>query len=166
MPVLTQPRLFESSVRIPEGKRNEIIELLNARLADAFDLKSQIKFAHWNVKGPNFIQYHELFDQVAAHVEADVDLIAERATALGGVAFGTARLAAASSTLHEYPLNITSGEEHVRAVAERVAAFANATREAIDRSSELGDEATADLFTQVTRELDKDLWFLEAHLQR
>lgn len=166
MSTLTETRPSEVRIGIPENQRAELIELLNARLADALDLASQLKYAHWSVKGPYFIQLHELFDEVASHVAADTDTIAERVTTLGGVAGGTVRQAAAHSSLLEYPLETTSGEEHVRAVSDRVAAFANATRKAIDRASELGDQATADLFTQITREADKDLWFLESHLQR
>ncbi len=156
---------FRTNIDIPEKQRHELIDLLNQRLADAADLKSQIKYAHWNVKGMHFQQLHELFDEVAAHVEAHTDLIAERITALGGVAHGTARQAAAHSSLPEYQLEAVDGEEHLSAVITRVAKYANAVRGGIDSASRLGDQATADLFTEVVREADKDLWFLEAHLQ-
>ena len=84
-------RLFESKVSIPENNRRALIALLNARLADAIDMQTQAKFAHWNVKGDDFYQLHLLFDSIAEHVEDAVDLIAERVTALGGRANGTAR---------------------------------------------------------------------------
>ncbi|HTK94394.1 MAG TPA: DNA starvation/stationary phase protection protein Dps [Terriglobales bacterium] len=157
---------FRTNIDIPEKQRHELIELLNRRLADAADLKSQIKYAHWNVKGMHFQQLHELFDEVAAHVEAHTDLIAERITALGGVAHGTARQAAENSSLPEYQLDAVDGEEHVSAVVTRLAKYANAVRNGIDAAGRLADQATADLFTEVVREADKDLWFLEAHLQK
>jgi starvation-inducible DNA-binding protein len=165
MTIATQ-HSFRTNIDIPEKQRHELIDVLNARLADAADLKSQIKYAHWNVKGMHFQQLHELFDEVAAHVEAHTDLIAERITALGGVAHGTARQAAANSSLPEYQLDAVDGEEHVSAVVARVAKYANAVRNGIDAASRLSDQATADLFTEVVREADKDLWFLEAHLQK
>lgn len=152
-------------MNLPEGTRSDVIELLNARLADTVDLKTQAKQAHWNVKGKHFLQLHELFDLVAAHVDAHADTIAERVTALGGVANGTARQAAALSSLEEYDLTAVTGDEHLQALVARVASAANAFRAGIDRSDELGDKVTADILTQIAGDTDKDLWFLEAHLQ-
>jgi starvation-inducible DNA-binding protein len=157
---------FRTNIDIPDKQRHEVIELLNQRLADAADLKSQTKYAHWNVKGMHFQQLHELFDEVAEHLEAHTDLIAERITALGGVARGTARQAAAYSSLPEYQLEAVEGEEHVSALVTRLGKYANETRAGIDTADRLGDKATADLLTEIVREADKDLWFLEAHLQQ
>lgn len=145
--------------------RSKVIELLNARLADASDLKSQAKQAHWNVKGIHFFQLHELFDQVATAVEAHTDLIAERITALGGTAMGTVRMAAKNSSLSEYPLEITDGTAHVDALSTALADFGKNLRKNIDQAADLGDADTADLFTEVSREIDKLLWFVEAHIQ-
>ncbi len=156
---------FATRNDIPEATREKSVELLNARLADSFDLYSQLKQAHWNVKGTDFIQLHELYDAVAESVLEFVDMIAERATALGGMALGTARMAAAATTLDEYPLDAVAGKETVEVVADRLAAFGAGAREAIDTTSELGDQDTADLFTEVSRAIDKHLWFVEAHLQ-
>ena len=150
---------------LSKQKREKIIEILNARLADATDLKSQAKQAHWNVKGIHFFQLHELFDQVATEVEAHIDLIAERATTLGGTALGTIRVAAQKSTLSEYPLEITDGTAHVDALSAALADFGKKVRENIDQTDELGDKDTADLFTEVSRSIDKLLWFVEAHIQ-
>ena len=158
--------IFRTNIDIPERQRQEVVELLNQRLADAADLRSQTKYAHWNVKGMHFQQLHELFDAIAAHLEAHIDLIAERITALGGTARGTVRQAAASSNLPEYQLEAIDGEEHVSALATRLGKFANEVRAAIDDADRQNDKATADLLTEVVREADKDLWFLEAHLQR
>jgi starvation-inducible DNA-binding protein len=150
---------------ISKDTREKIVELLNARLADSFDLKSQAKQAHWNVKGIHFFQLHELFDQVATAVEAHIDLIAERATALGGTALGTVRVAAQKSTLSEYPLEITDGRDHVDALSSAMAQFGKNIRAGIDEADQLGDADTADLFTEISREIDKLLWFVEAHIQ-
>jgi starvation-inducible DNA-binding protein len=156
---------FSSSVDLSDDAKSKIIELCNARLADTIDLFTQVKHAHWNVKGPQFFQLHELFDDIAEHVEDFGDLIAERITQLGGVAHGTARQVAKKSSVEEYDLEAVKGMDHVRALSERLAAVANASREAIDKTDKLGDKATSDLFTEVVRGADKDLWFLEAHLQ-
>lgn len=164
MTTATEATMFKTSIDIPERRRVELVALLNARLADTLDLKLQTKHAHWNVKGPQFQHLHELFDQIAARLEAHTDLIAERITALGGTANGTAREVAAASTLAEYDLHATAGSDHVRALAARLSKLAAAVRAAIDESTRLGDMATADLFTEAARAADKDLWFLEAHL--
>jgi starvation-inducible DNA-binding protein len=157
--------LHETRIDIPEDSRQKLVDLLNRQLADTTDLFTQLKYAHWNVKGSDFIQLHELFDQVAGDVLGFADLIAERATTLGGTANGTARQAAATSTLAEYPTKVIDGMESVRAVADRVADYAASTRRAMEESEDLGDTSTNDLFTEVSRQVDKDLWFLEAHLQ-
>jgi starvation-inducible DNA-binding protein len=161
----TRPTTFPTSIDLPTETRTKMIELCNQQLADSFDLYSQTKQAHWNVKGKDFYQLHLLFDSLAAEVLEHVDLIAERATALGGFATGTARMAAANSTLPEYPTDAVDGPEHVRALVERYAAYAASTRRAIDTATEAEDQSTADMFTEVSRETDKSLWFLEAHLQ-
>ncbi len=150
---------------LAKGKREKAIEILNARLADSIDLKTQAKQAHWNVKGPHFIGLHELFDQVATAVEAHTDLIAERVTALGGTAMGTARVVAQKSNLSEYPLEIVDGTAHVDALSTAMADFGKNIRKGIDETDKLGDADTADLFTEVSREIDKLLWFVEAHIQ-
>lgn len=144
--------------------REKTIALLNQQLADTSDLYTQIKQAHWNVKGLQFFQLHELFDKLADDVLGYVDLIAERATALGGTALGTARMAAASSRLPEYPVDAVGGKHHVEALVARYAALAKTTRAAIEKCDKLGDLDTADLFTEVSRGLDKQLWFLESHV--
>jgi starvation-inducible DNA-binding protein len=156
---------FATRIDLAESVRQPLIELLNGRLADTADLYSQIKQAHWNVKGPDFFQLHQLFDQLAAEIFPYVDLIAERATALGGVAMGTTRMAAASSSLREYPVDATLGQEHLKALIERYAVFAAGMRRAIDAADDHPDRSTADLFTEISRTADKQLWFLEAHLQ-
>jgi starvation-inducible DNA-binding protein len=143
--------------------RDSMIALLNQQLADTLDLYTQTKQAHWNVKGPHFIMLHELFDKLAEELEEPVDDIAERVTALGGVARGTARDAAARSRLKELGRDF-SDMRVVAELANRYAALAATTRAAIETAGREGDADTADLFTGISRGLDKALWFLEAHL--
>src|SRR6478672_5513436 len=149
-----QPKMYETENDIPEQRRSELNALMNQRLADAVDLQTQMKQAHWNVKGPHFIGLHELFDKVDEAVESYVDLIAERVVQLGGIAEGTARVAAARSRLEEYPLAIADGAAHVEAVARALSTFGREVRMSIDETNTLGDADTADLFTEVSRGID------------
>ena len=157
--------MFKTKNDLPEAARVKAVELLNARLADCIDLQTQCKQAHWNVKGPNFIALHELFDKINEEVEDYVDDIAERAVSLGGVAEGTARMVAKRSSLAEYPASAADGRSHVEALSSALAAFGKLARKAIDQANELNDLDTADLFTEISRGIDKWLWFVEAHLQ-
>ena len=160
-----QPKMYETKNDIPEQRRSELNALMNRRLADAVDLQMQMKQAHWNVKGPHFIGLHELFDQIDEAVEAYVDLIAERIVQLGGIAEGTVRVAAERSRLEEYPLDIADGHAHVEAVSKALSSFGREIRKTIDEADELQDADTADIFTEISRGLDKWLWFVEAHSQ-
>ncbi len=157
--------LHNTKIDINKGEREKLVSLLNQRLADAADLKSQAKQAHWNVKGPNFIALHELFDQVSTEMDTHVDDIAERITTLGGTAMGTVRLAAQNSSLNEYPHEISDGTAHVDALSSALADFGKKVRADIDKADETGDKDTADLLTGVSRGVDKLLWFVEAHNQ-
>ena len=156
--------MFDTRNDLPVNARVEVTELLNARLADAIDLGAQSKYAHWNVKGPNFIALHELFDKVAESLEDQVDVLAERITALGGRAHGTIASVARQSTLKPYPEDIAEGLAHVDALSAALADYAAKVRAAIATADRLGDADSADLFTGISRDTDKYLWFLEAHL--
>ena len=156
--------MYDTRNDLPASVRTPMVNLLNSRLADAIDLGTQAKQAHWNVKGPNFIALHELFDQVAEHIEDHVDTLAERITALGGTANGTIAAVSNTSSLAPYPADITEGVEHVDALSSAVASFGARVRKGIDEAAEAGDADTSDLFTGISRQIDKDLWFLEAHL--
>ena len=146
--------------------RTGAVELLNARLADVIDLELQAKQAHWNVKGPNFIGLHELFDQVAAAAAKFKDEIAERAVMLGGVAVGTAQAVVERTTLPPYPIEAQDWHAHVDCVSSALAKVGTALRQAIEDATELEDQVTADLFTQIAHEIDKYMWFVEAHAPR
>src|SRR5437763_8205097 len=149
---------------LPETTRRRAVDLCNDRLADAVDLQTQTKQAHWNVKGPHFIALHELFDKVNADVEDYVDLIAERAVQLGGAVEGTARSVAKRSTLAEYPLRTGTDRQHVEALSSALAAFGKTIRAAIETSEQAGDKDTNDIFIEISRGNDKWLWMVEAHL--
>ncbi|MDO8287772.1 MAG: DNA starvation/stationary phase protection protein Dps [Parvibaculum sp.] len=147
-----------------ETIRTQSVELLNKHLAAAIDLHAQLKQAHWNVRGMGFIAIHELFDKVSVEVENYSDLIAERAGGLGGTANGTIQVAVKHSFLIPYPLGIADELKHIFAVAGALAAFGQSAREAIDLATKFGDVDTADLFTEVSRGIDHQLWFVESHV--
>jgi starvation-inducible DNA-binding protein len=163
-------RLFGELIMQPtrntlsENIRAQSVELLNKHLAAAIDLHAQMKQAHWNVRGPGFIAIHELFDKVSVAVEDFSDQVAERAGGLGGTAHGTVQIAAARSYLIPYPLGIADENQHVFAVAGALAAFGQSTREAITKAADFGDADTADLFTEISRGVDHQLWFVESHI--
>ena len=150
---------------IPESTRGQVIDLLNQRLADAIDLQLQSKQAHWNVKGPQFIALHKLFDEIYEAVQGYVDLLAERVVQLGGVAEGTGAVVAERSELPQYPLNLSSGEQHVWAMSNALARFGERMRRAIDETDDLGDADATDICTEISRGVDKWLWFVEAHAE-
>jgi starvation-inducible DNA-binding protein len=161
----TKTFIYSTRIDISAEIRSQVNLLLNQSLATAIDLKTQIKYAHWNVKGNNFYQLHTLFDEIASEVEEFIDLIAERITALGGEALGTARIAAERSELPEYPFDAVDGMDHVAVLADRLAIYAKTLRQNIGKTDDLGDMNTNDLFIEISRAIDKRLWFLEAHLQ-
>ena len=152
-------------IDIDANTRQQMIEILNAQLADTFDMFSLVKQAHWNIKGPQFIALHKLFDELADGLLGYVDMLAERVTALGGIAMGTARMATASSRLDAYPPDLLQDMATVQFLADQMARLAATARSAANQAEELGDMATNYLFIEVVRDLDKWLWFLEAHLQ-
>ena len=156
--------LFRTKNDLPERVRTEITALLNQRLADAIDLQSQCKQAHWNVKGESFIALHELFDKVNEDVEDYVDLIAERSVQLGGTADGTVRMVAKRSLLSEYAASSANWKDHAEALSHTLATFGEFARQGIESSNTLNDADTADIFTEISRGVDKWLWMVEAHL--
>lgn len=166
MTMMTMPtQMFATRNDLIREVRAEMVSLLNQQLADTFDLYSQVKQAHWNVKGPQFIALHELFDKLAEELIAHIDATAERATALGGKALGTVRMSAEKSALPEFDSEVSASLPTVEALADRYAVLGARTRQAIENAENHGDMATADLCTEVSRGLDKALGFLEAHLQ-
>ena len=159
------PKMYETENDISLQRRTQLNALMNQRLASAVDLQSQMKQAHWNVKGPSFIGLHELFDKVAEAVEDYVDQIAERIVQLGGVAEGTVRMAASRTRLTEYSPEISEGMAHVEGVARALSTFGQEARDTIYEADELEYAVTADLFTEISRGIDQWLWFVEAHSQ-
>lgn len=159
-------KLHKSSISIPEKKRVEIIDLLNKSLASTTDLYAQLKQAHWNVKGMQFIALHKMFDEIAEEVEEQIDTIAERITSLGGTALGTLQEAAKNTQLRSYPVDIFVAKDHLEHLAHNFATLGELTRNNIDATDELNDMVTNDLYIDLARMLDKNLWFIEAHLQK
>jgi starvation-inducible DNA-binding protein len=158
-------RMYTTKNDLSETTRLEVIRLMNQRLADSIDLQTQCKQAHWNVKGPTFIALHKLFDDINEDVEAYVDLIAERVVQLGGIAEGTVGVVAERSTLVDYPIGLSTGVEHVAALSDALAMFGRTVRVGIEEMNELEDAGSADILTEISRGVDKWLWFVEAHQQ-
>jgi len=156
--------MYPSKIDLTPDHREQICTLLNARLADIIDLTQQAKQAHWNVKGPQFIALHKLFDEVYETFAGLTDEIAERIIALGGIADGVVQVVAKKTTLPAYPLKIHEAQAHLDALSTALAVFGKSVRQDIDHAEELKDAGTADLFTQVSRTTDKYLWFVEANL--
>jgi starvation-inducible DNA-binding protein len=156
---------FETRNDLPAAGRVAVVELLNARLADAADLYTQTKQAHWNVKGSDFIQLHLLFDDLASHVLGHIDLLAERATSLGGEALGTVRMVAWPARRRTSPRRLRRNGRR-RCSRRPLRDLRGGGRSAARRADELGDLNSNDMRIEVSRGIDKDLWFLEAHLQK
>ena len=158
-------RAYPTKNDLPEATRVEAVGLLNQRLADCIDLQTQCKQAHWNVKGPAFIALHKLFDEINEEVEEYVDLLAERVVQLGGVAEGTVGVVAERSALVDYRLGLSSGAQHVAALSDALAAFGRTVRVGIEEMNELEDAGSVDILIEISRGVDKWLWFVEAHQQ-
>ncbi len=157
--------MHKTSIDIPELNRIALVDLLNQTLANITDLQMAIKNAHWNVKGMNFIALHKFFDEIAEEVENQVDIVAERVTSLGGTALGTSQETVKGTKLKPYPIDIFAGKDHLAQLAERFAFCGKMARIDMQKSEGLGDMATNDVYIDLTRMLDKNLWFIEAHLQ-
>lgn len=156
---------FSSLVSLPVDSRVKLGKMLNGMLANTFDLYTHVKQAHWNIRGRHFIARHEFFDNLAEHLETQIDDIAERAAAYGVYVRGTARMVAKSTEIAEYDEQATRGEEHLRALAERYSTLTAALRKGVSMAEELGDPATEDLFTECIRVNEIDMWFIASHLE-
>lgn len=150
---------------LPSNAKSTVIGLLNESLASVIDLSLATKQAHWNLKGPQFIGVHELLDKFRALLDKHSDTIAERAVQLGGTALGSLQVVSSETKLKAYPTDIYTIHDHLGALIERYGDVANLVRKAIDDADEAGDATTADIFTAASRDMDKSLWFLEAHVQ-
>jgi len=157
--------MHETSIGLDQNLREQMVALCNQQLANITDLYTQTKQAHWNVKGMHFESLHVLFDKMADSVFPFGDMVAERTTALGGTALGTVRMAANASELPEFPADVFEGEDMTKVIVDRWGQYASSVRAAIDQADDAGDMNTADVFTEISREVDKMLWFAEAHLQ-
>ena len=158
------PTQFTNHISLPEETKATLIATLNEVLATTSDLRSQVKQAHWNIKGPQFVARHELFDGLAAKLVGYADAVAERAATMGGYAKGTVRQSAESSKLPEYDMRAVDGKHHMQALVDRYSVYTRMIRDAVREAAELGDPATEDLYTEVLRGTELDMWFLESHL--
>ena len=158
-------KMYQNRVALSDDQKSKVVEVMQDRLAEALDMYSQAKFAHWNVKGVNFYQLHLLFDSVAEAVFPQIDQIAERMTQLGGVANGTVRQSANGSQIPEFEVSLTAGMDYVNALANSLGCYCQSLREASDKIDEIGDEPTADFFKALDIEAEEQLYFLESHLE-
>jgi starvation-inducible DNA-binding protein len=158
-------KLHSTRNHLASNAKSVSIELLNARVADGIDLALITKQAHWNLKGPQFIAVHEMLDGFREEQDEWNDTMAERIVQLGGTALGTTQTTAAATSLAPYPTDIYAIADHLAALIDRYATYANALHKNIDQAADAGDADTADIFTEVSRGIDKQLWFLEAHVQ-
>ena len=158
--------MHETRMSLPEKERIELIALLNKSLAGTTDLQMQLKQAHWNVKGKQFIALHKLFDELAEEIEGHVDVIAERIMSLGGTALGTLQQAAQNTPLRVYPIDIFCADDHINHLTHNFAILGELSRNALVATAELDDMATNDVYIDLVRALDKGLWFIEAHVQK
>ncbi|MGR3625652.1 MAG: DNA starvation/stationary phase protection protein Dps [Limimaricola sp.] len=143
--------------------RTQMVDLLNKNLVNMVALTLAVKQAHWNLKGPGFIGVHELLDQAADRLREGADLMAERAVILGGFARGTVEVAAEKAQMDAYPVEITDIKQHVEELKSRYMFVGGEIRKAMEEAGDAGDEDTADLFTEVSRTIDKDAWFIGAN---
>jgi starvation-inducible DNA-binding protein len=157
--------MYRSPSPLPETSRVKIADALNSRLADGLDLHSQIKVAHWNIKGPQFAALHPLFESFAVSLAAYNDEVAERAVTLGAQAFGTVRHVAKTTRLPDYPQQTSRDMEHVGLLAERISKYLDGVRESRGQAEELRDTDTVDLLTRIVSEFEKHAWFLRASLE-
>ncbi len=146
-----------------EPVRLESIRILNGHLVDFLNLALITKQAHWNMRGPNFIAVHEMLDPFNEKLLEYADTFAERVVQMGGTAYGTPEIIVSETSFDEYPLDISSVDEHLRELLTRYAMTANNVRADIDAG--LADAATIDILTTAVEDLDKYVWFMESHLQ-
>jgi starvation-inducible DNA-binding protein len=151
---------------LSDNTRKSVIELLNNSLADMINLSLAVKQAHWTLKGEGFIGVHEMLDDVALRVNESVDTIAERIQIIGGQAQGTLKAVNDNSKMKPYPSDISEISDHIKELTKRFSDVGKRIRDAIDEAGDAGDEDTADLFTGVSRQIDKDAWFIGANVKK
>ncbi len=154
--------MFRTVNPLPEDSRVRIADRLNATLADGVDLYTQVKVAHWNIRGPQFVTLHPFFDTLAGLIAGFNDQIAERAVILGARAGGTARQVAKASSLPEYPHDTSRDLEHARALLERLDRYLVGARAGREVAGKYNDAETVDLLTTIIAEVEKQAWFLTA----
>jgi starvation-inducible DNA-binding protein len=157
--------MYKSPSRLSEQARQKVSETLNARLVDGLDLHSQIKVAHWNIKGPQFAAMHPLFEEFAVGLATHNDNVAERAVTLGARVYGTVRHVAQKSRLPEYPQETSKDTEHVKLLAERIETYLEGLRESRAIADEQKDTDSVDLLTAIITDFEKHGWFLRASLE-
>lgn len=156
--------MYRSPSPLPEASRAKIAAALQQRLVDGLDLWSQVKVAHWNVKGPHFASLHALFETLATTLALHNDEVAERAVTLGAVVKGAAASVAQGSTLPKWPEGATKDLELVQLLSDRLEKYLEGARDARRVADAEGDEDTVGLLSEIVTEHEKNAWFLRATL--
>jgi len=145
--------------------RTTLVQLLNKQLAETVDLRSQVRQAHFNVRGPYIQELRSLFDGLTLDLRHFADLIAERIRTLGGCAAATVRFVAHESCLRDYPLDALDAHDHLEALLSSYSRYELDTRHNLKVTQEVGDFETAGLLQIISVSTERNLWFLEAYLE-
>lgn len=130
------------------------------------DLEAMVvdtKQAHWHVRGANFQAVHELLDTLVAHVQDYADTAAERVVALGLPIDARVATVAAKTTVPPLAAGFQQSEKLIPEVIAQIDATLKSVRTAIEELAEL-DPASQDVVIEIARGLEKDRWFLFAHV--
>jgi starvation-inducible DNA-binding protein len=164
--VVNSDHLLATKNQLPLDVRHASIEYLNAIVVQMIDVALAAKHAHWNVRGPNFISYHKLFDKVFTDLIANIDTVGERITALGGIARGTVQTIANGTELQAYPVLAVAEREHIEQLSSRLGILGRKVREAAREADKHADVVTEDVLIESAATIDGLLWVIESHIAR
>jgi starvation-inducible DNA-binding protein len=163
---LNATQVLRTSNDLPAHVRHASIEMLNRNVVHAIDVALSAKHAHWNVRGPSFLVYHQLFEKVFTQLLTQIDSLGERTTALGGIARATVQAVARETDLKPYPVLSVSEQEHIEELAQRLGRLGGELRRASLDATRSEDVVTADVLIQAGAAVDALLWLVESHLAR
>ncbi len=148
----------------PGAERIFPADTLTPILAQLIDLRQQVKQAHWNVTGTNFIGVHKLCDEFAEQLDHAIDVAAERQRALGSPVRGSLRDADEISTLSDFPEGLTCSDEVLRHLIANYRQISAELVDASDLVTEAKDFGTADLYADTIRLVDQHVYLMASHL--
>ena len=142
-----------------------VAQLVSPIVIDLTALGTDGKQAHWHVRGPNFQEVHELLDDVVDHARDWADLAAERIIALGLPLDARTATVAAKTTTPTFPEGFVATGDAVAHVIAALDATLVQVRTAVTELDEI-DQASQDLAIEIQQQLEKDRWFLFAHIAK